>query len=88
MKKSKSQSAIEDDRTGESVPTLIRSIADNMFYVQGKFAGTATKNDDYLAVAYTVLDRLLRRWIDSVETYIKNDVKLDDPVYLKLIIKN
>ena len=88
MKKSKSQPTIEDDRTGESVPTLIRSIADNMFYVQGEFAGTATKNDDYLAVAYTVLDRLLRRWIDSVEPYIKNDVKLDDPVYLKLIIKN
>lgn len=71
MKKSKSQSAIEDDRTGESVPTLIHAIADNMFYVQGKFPGTATQNDDYLAVAYTVRDRLLRRWIDTTEAYIK-----------------
>ena len=76
MKQSKNQATIEDDRTGVSVPTLIRAIADNMFYVQGKFAATATKNDDYLAVAYTVRDRLLRRWIDSVETYIKNDVRL------------
>ena len=76
MKNSKNQTKIEDDRTGVSVPTLIRAIEDNMFYVQGKFKTTATKNDQYLAVAYTVRDRLLRRWIDSVETYIKNDARL------------
>lgn len=72
----KNQPIIEDNRTGESVPNLIQAIADNMFYVQGKFPGVATKNDDYLAVAYTVRDRLLRRWIDSVETYTKNDIRL------------
>ena len=76
MKQSKNQPTIQDDRTGESVPTLVRAIEDNMFYVQGKFKATATKNDQYLAVAYTVRDRLLRRWIDSIETYIKNDVRL------------
>jgi len=72
----KNQPIIEDDRTGESVPNLIQAIEDNMFYVQGKFPGAATENDDYLAVAYTVRDRLLRRWIDSVETYTKNDIRL------------
>jgi glycogen phosphorylase len=76
MGKNKNQPTVKDSRTGESVPNLIQSIADNMFYVQGKFKGVATKNDDYLAVAYTVRDRLLRRWIDSVETYMKNDVRL------------
>lgn len=76
MKQSKNQSTIEDDRTGESVATLTRAIADNMFYVQGKFPATATENDDYLAVAYTVRDRLLRRWIDTTEAYIKNDARL------------
>ena len=78
MKKKESEKSVivEDDRTGTSVPTLIRAIADNMFYVQGKFAAVATKNDEYLAVAYTVRDRLLRRWIDSVETYLKNDVRV------------
>ncbi len=76
MMQEKNRIITEDDRTGTSVPTLIRAIADNMFYVQGKFAANATKNDDYLAVAYTVRDRLLRRWIDCVESYIKNDVRL------------
>ncbi|MFV1983251.1 MAG: glycogen/starch/alpha-glucan phosphorylase [Thiohalomonadales bacterium] len=72
----KNQPLIEDDRTGESVATLTRAIADNMFYVQGKFQATATKNDHYMAVAYTVRDRLLRRWIDSIETFIKSDARL------------
>ncbi|MCK5355654.1 MAG: glycogen/starch/alpha-glucan phosphorylase, partial [Methyloprofundus sp.] len=76
MKQSKNQAIIEDDRTGESVTTLARAIADNMFYVQGKFPGIATKNDAYQAVAYTVRDRLLRRWIDTVESYMKNDARM------------
>jgi starch phosphorylase len=78
MKRDKKQPTIivENDRTGVSVPTLIRAIEDNMFYVQGKFKATATKNDQYLAVAYTVRDRLLRHWIDSVEAYFKSDVRV------------
>jgi starch phosphorylase len=61
----------EDDRTGLSVATLRRAIADNLFYVQGKFRAIATKNDLYMALAYTVRDRLLRRWINTIETYLK-----------------
>jgi starch phosphorylase len=76
MKQRNKQPTLKGNRTGESVANLTQAIADNMFYVQGKFPGAATKNDDYLAVAYTVRDRLLRRWIDSAETYTKNDVRM------------
>jgi len=62
---------VEDDRTGLSVETLRRAIADNLFYVQGKFRAIATKNDLYMAVAYTVRDRLLRRWINTIESYLQ-----------------
>jgi glycogen phosphorylase len=64
-------SAIEDDRTGLSVEALRRALADNLFYVQGKFREIATKNDLYMALAYTVRDRLLRRWINTIETYLR-----------------
>ena len=64
-------SEVEDDRTGLSVETLRRALADNLFYVQGKFRAIATKNDLYMALAYTVRDRLLQRWINTVETYLK-----------------
>ena len=66
---------IEDDRTGIGIPTLRRALADNLFYIQGKFPGVATKNDYYMALAYTVRDRLLQRWINSVQTYTEQKAK-------------
>ena len=79
MKQRKKQPTLKGNRTGESVANLTQAIADNMFYVQGKFPGAVTKNDDYLAVAYTVRDRLLQRWIDSFETYME---RIQGTVYL------
>jgi glycogen phosphorylase len=70
------QRFVEDDRTGLSVETLRRAMADNLYYVQGKFPGIATGNDYYMALAYTVRDRLLQRWISSIEKYRKNDVRI------------
>jgi glycogen phosphorylase len=58
--------AVEDDRTGLSVPALRRACADNLYYVQGKFPAIATKNDFYMALAYTVRDRQLHRWINTL----------------------
>lgn len=62
---------LEDDRTGLSVETLKRAIADNLFYLQGKFPAIATKNDFYMALAYTVRDRLLHRWLNTIQTLDK-----------------
>src|SRR6516162_2569564 len=62
---------VEDDRTGLTVPVLRRACAENLFYVQGKFPAIATKNDLYTALAYTARDRLLHRWINTIETYLK-----------------
>ncbi|MDY7023956.1 MAG: glycogen/starch/alpha-glucan phosphorylase, partial [Cyanobacteriota bacterium] len=70
------QIQIEDDRTGFSVETLKRAFSDNLFYIQGKYPEIATKNDFYMALAYTVRDRLLRRWLNSTATHLKPDVKI------------
>jgi starch phosphorylase len=67
---------VEDDRTGTSVETLRRAILDNLFYIQGKFPEIATTNDYYMALAYTVRDRLLHRWIKTLETWLNKDVKI------------
>ncbi len=61
----------DDDRTGLSREALKRAFLDNLFYCQGKFPGLATKHDYYMALAYTVRDRLLRRWISTAETYTR-----------------
>lgn len=67
---------IEDDRTGLNPQTLRRAIADNLYYIQGKFPEIATLYDYYMAVSYTVRDRLLHRWINTVKTYREQDVKV------------
>ncbi|WP_346289360.1 glycogen/starch/alpha-glucan phosphorylase [Sphaerothrix gracilis] len=60
---------VEDDRTGLSIETLKRAFLDNLFYIQGKFPRLATQHDYYMALAYTVRDRLLQRWISTAVTY-------------------
>jgi glycogen phosphorylase len=52
---------VEDDRTGFDSATLKQAFLDNMYYVLGKPATLATLNDCYLALAYTVRDRMLQR---------------------------
>ncbi|NEO62734.1 MAG: glycogen/starch/alpha-glucan phosphorylase, partial [Moorea sp. SIO4G2] len=66
---------VEDDRTGMSVETLKRAFADNLYYIQGKNQFLATPYDYYMALAYTVRDRLLQRWIKTLETYTRKNTK-------------
>lgn len=66
---------IEDDRTGLSVETLKRAFADNLFFIQGKYDSIATPNDHYMALSYTLRDRLLQRWLKTLKTYAEQNVK-------------
>jgi glycogen phosphorylase len=63
--------SVESVRTSSTVENLKQALADNLFYVQGKFPAIATKNDFYMALAYTVRDRQLHRWINTIETYLE-----------------
>jgi starch phosphorylase len=67
---------VEDDRTGTSIETLRRAMADHLFYTQGRFPELATKHDLYMALSYTVRDRLLHRFINTSETYFKENVRI------------
>ncbi len=62
---------IEDDRTGIDVETLKRAFLDNLLYIQAKFPKISTKNDYYMALAFTVRDRLLNRWLNTTQTYLE-----------------
>jgi starch phosphorylase len=62
---------VEDDRTGLGKEALKRAFLDNLFYIQGKFPALATMKDYYMALAYTVRDRLLQRWISTAATYTR-----------------
>lgn len=51
---------------------LKREFLDNLFYVQGKFPALATKHDYYMAIAYTVRDHILHRWVSTASVYTAN----------------
>ncbi|MDH3622902.1 MAG: glycogen/starch/alpha-glucan phosphorylase [Myxococcales bacterium] len=56
---------VQEDRTGLDVETLRRAIQENLFYRCGNVPRLATRSDYYLAVAYTVRDRLMQRWLST-----------------------
>lgn len=71
-----SETHYEDDRTGMSVNALKRAFFDHLYYTQGRLPAIATTNDFYMSIAHTVRDRLLNRWIRTVENYLREDVKI------------
>lgn len=62
-------------RTAADVDSLRRSFADHLQYSQGKDEHSATALDRYLAVAYSVRDRIMRRWIQTQQAYYRSDAK-------------
>ena len=65
----------ENLRTGTSPAALAQALLDNLYYVQGRPPELATKNDWYMALAYTVRDRLLHNWLQTLQA-IREDVKV------------
>jgi glycogen phosphorylase len=61
----------EDVRSGLEAGTIARAMRDHLAYLQARFPSVATRNDRYMALAYTIRDRLLRRWIATAQTYFQ-----------------
>ncbi|MEW6137081.1 MAG: glycogen/starch/alpha-glucan phosphorylase [Thermodesulfobacteriota bacterium] len=62
-------------RRGLSLGALKRGFLDHLRYTQGRIPSIATLNDYYMALAYTVKDRLLHRWVRSGEAYLKGGIR-------------
>jgi starch phosphorylase len=65
----------ERPRTGTRPEILAQAILDNLYYIRGCPPELATKNDWYMALAYTVRDRLLDKWVQTLK-HLKEDVKV------------
>lgn len=57
-------------RTGLDAASIKQAFLDNLYFVQGKFPPIATKNDYYMALAYTIRDRLMNFWTKTSKTYL------------------
>ena len=61
----------DDVRTGAGVAALKAGVVANLHYLLARFPAVATRNDYYMALAYTVRDRMLRRWVHTAQTYFE-----------------
>ncbi len=67
---------IEDDRTGTSVEAIRRAILDNLYYIVGRDTQHARPLDYYRAVAYSVRDRILARFLSTLHSYMDDDIRV------------
>jgi len=58
----------ETVRTGTSADTIAEALVDNLHYLLAKPARYATPHDWYMALAYTVRDRMLGRYIATLNS--------------------
>ena len=56
-------------RTGHSAADLKQAILDNLYYIQGRMPELATPTDWYMALAYTVRDRMMNDWINVFHSH-------------------
>ncbi len=60
----------------ERINKLKRAFAYNLFYKQGVTTRTASLNDCYLAVSYTLRDRMQHLFVNSAEALLEKDSKI------------
>jgi starch phosphorylase len=72
----------EKVRTGLSAGAIAEALVDNLYYLQAKLPLIATRNDWYMALAYTVRDRMLDRYVKTVEAITGANASVKAVAYL------
>src|SRR5688572_10309474 len=60
-------------KTPSSAEQIRAGMLEKLLCTLGKFPAVATPHDWYLALAYTVRDHLMHRWIETASTYYKQE---------------
>jgi starch phosphorylase len=61
----------DDTRPRDDAASLRRDLIGKMYFELAKFPEVATRNDQFLALAFAVRDRVLHRWVESSRTYLE-----------------
>jgi starch phosphorylase len=54
------------------VEAIKQSVLDNLYFHLAKIPQAATRNDWYMALAYTVRDRMMQRWIKTFQNFTED----------------
>ena len=63
------------DYLGLDATSLKRSMINQLIYTIGKDEHTAKDRDWFHAIAYSVRERLIERWMETMRSYYRNDTK-------------
>ena len=69
-------------RTGLEADAIATALIENLHCLQGKLPQHATRNDWYMALAYTVRDRMMHRYIGTVESISQTNTDAKAVAYL------
>jgi glycogen phosphorylase len=61
----------DDTRPRDDADSLRRDLVAKLTFELAKFPAVATRNDQFLALAYAVRDRVLHRWVESSRTFLE-----------------
>src|SRR6476619_5565701 len=65
--------ALTNVRTGLGADAIAAALIENLHCLQGKLPQHATRNDWYMALAYTVRDRMMDRYIGTIESIVETN---------------
>ncbi len=72
----KQENAIVSDRATISADALKRSFLDHLYFTMGKYPAVANQHDLYMALSHAVRDRMMERWINTVQSYRQKDIRV------------
>jgi starch phosphorylase len=82
LQKSKHRIHDESVRTGPGADAIRQALLDNLRFLQAKLPQYATRRDWYMALAYTVRDRMLDRYMATVNAITRRDTAAKVVAYL------
>jgi glycogen phosphorylase len=71
-----------DIRIGLETDAIATALIENLHCLQGKLPQHATRNDWYMALAYTVRDRMMHRYMGTVESISQTNTNAKVVAYL------
>jgi len=75
-KKAEKEPLSKNAGSGAKIRKFTQEFLRHLFYTQGSVLEMATPNDLYMALAYTVRNHLLERWLHTVQNYDKPGVRI------------
>jgi starch phosphorylase len=64
-----------NNRTGKTVKQFQKAVSENLYYHRGSAIHSASKQDLYVALAYTIRDHLIDRWAATTEAHYQANPK-------------